>query len=826
MKARPTTMTPLDDLADDGESRAGAKAYNCARLRKAGFRVPDGLVLFPNATDEDVDSLGDHPWFNDFPDDALFAVRSSGIGEDGEGESFAGIHDTVLDVSREGIRDAVARCRQSAHSTHALEYRRAKGLPMEDIRMGVLIQRMIHPDAAGVAFTVNPLSGSRNELVINSSWGVAEALVSGQVDPDEFVVRKEDLSLLWSRAGQKDKTSPGIASLSLSPAQIRELAGLLLRIEQNYGAPQDVEWCHDASGFWIVQSRPVTTEHQSSSEIEWTRANLVEILPDLTSPQALASFEKILNQAERQYLGKLAAPDDVLGPMLRVFNGRAYFNLSQVRRICALGKTAPADMLRSMGHAEALRPEDEKPARPGIGESLATARDMMRILARHMNIARVMREHDARIRKDMHRFAPDPGQLPDAEIWSTIDSWLQTGPDTMQTVLLLSGVLIHELPLRKICDNVGFSFEQLVYPQLAVGERSVSAQQAFDLSELADIARREPTVVEWLSQGSADRGDMRRALKRTVFLAVFERFMKIYGHRGRYESDWSLPRYSEDPSALLHAIRAHLKSGPKPADNDSAREQESVEAWEAFAQKLSRWQTWTLLPRVRKSIRKIKQYYVWREQVRSDLMRVSARMRAWSLVLADRFVERGWIANREDYFLIRLEEVAAVIRGQEAPEDLKKIVAARREETVRYRSIPMPLLMRESELPGLIRTAGVSLRSLDESQLAGHPVSGGCVEAEVVVVKDPSDFSSMKPGAILVAPATDPSWTPLFTLASGVIVEVGGVLSHASTVAREYGLPALANVKHATRRLRTGERIRLDAINGVIVRLNELAKAS
>ena len=131
--------------------------------------------------------------------------------------------------------------------------------------------------------------------------------------------------------------------------------------------------------------------------------------------------------------------------------------------------------------------------------------------------------------------------------------------------------------------------------------------------------------------------------------------------------------------------------------------------------------------------------------------------------------------------------------------------------------------MRESELPRLIRTAGVSSRSADESQLSGQPVSGGCVEAEVVVVRDPGDFGRMKRGAILVAPATDPSWTPLFTLASGVIVEVGGVLSHASTIAREYGLPALANVKHATKRLRTGERVRLDATQGVVYRLEHTA---
>jgi pyruvate,water dikinase len=166
-----------------------------------------------------------------------------------------------------------------------------------------------------------------------------------------------------------------------------------------------------------------------------------------------------------------------------------------------------------------------------------------------------------------------------------------------------------------------------------------------------------------------------------------------------------------------------------------------------------------------------------------------------------------------------LPEIARVIKGEQPPETLAVIVAARTRERERYRTLRMPLLMRESELPRLLRTSGVSDEGRSDTELTGQPVSAGCVEAEVVVIRDPGDFGRMKRGAILVAPATDPSWTPLFTLASGVIVEVGGVLSHASTIAREYGLPAIANVKRATRRLQSGERVRLDADRGTVRKL-------
>jgi len=824
--AHSAMIKTLDELTVSDESMSGAKAYNCARLKHAGFRVPDGVVVLSNATAAEIDGLADHPWFNALPDDEMFAVRSSGIGEDAAGQSFAGIHQTLLNVRRMGLHVAVTACLASARSLQALEYRRAKGISTDSIEIAVLIQRMVQPVAAGVGFTSNPVTGSTAEVVINSSWGLGEALVSGQVDPDEFVVRKRDGEMSWSRIGEKGK--PDLVKFSLTPQQVRELSQILVAIERHYGSDQDVEWCHDGVNFWIVQSRPVTTHQAPADEIEWTRANLIEVLPDVTSPQALSALEDLLNRAERQYAGKLLAPDEVLGPMLKTFCGRMYFNLSQVNRICALANVARGEMYRSMGHSDAIKPEDEKPEPVSVRDRLSCMPDFLRILWRHLNAARVVQDHKRRMQADMNRFTMrDPRHLSDKDVWTALDEWFHTLPDAVQPILLLGGVMFHETPVRKICKAVGFPFERLVYPQLATGERSVSAQQAFDLISLADIARTNNAVVQYLSGSSLDFAEMRTALRGTAFLAAFERFIGRYGHRGRYETDWSLPRYSEDPTPLLRAIRAHVEDGSRKSvtEVDARQQSESVEAWAAFTSQLSFWRRWTTLPRVRQYIRKIKQYYVWREQVRSDFVRVVGEARRWHLVLADRFVKRGWLEDRDQYFLLHLPEIAAVIDGTTNPHGLKAIVANRTAETARYRSIQMPALMRESELPHLIRTGAVSNIVDDQGQLSGHPVSGGCVEAEVVVVHDPSDFSRMKAGAILVAPATDPSWTPLFTLASGVIVEVGGVLSHASTIAREYGLPALANVKHATKRLKTGDRVRLDAVRGIVERLHYTAAA-
>jgi rifampicin phosphotransferase len=814
---------PLSRLTPDAAARSGAKAWNCARLLQAGFPVPDGLVALATATDIDLAAVAAHPWFDRQPVGATFAVRSSGIGEDGDGQSFAGIHATFLHVARAGVPAAASACRDSGRSATAVEYRRARGLPVDRVEMGVFIQRMVQPVASGVAFSINPLTGAAGEIVINAAWGVGEALVSGQVDPDEFVVRKQDRVVAWSRIGEKGGGAGAAERAALTPAQVGELASLVTRIERHFGTAQDVEWCHDGTAFWIVQSRPVTTGVASTDEIEWTRANLAEVLPDLTSPQALAGFEDLLNRGERRFAGGLLAPDAELGPTVKAFGGRLYFNLTQLRRICRVSGLPAAEMLRSMGHAGAIHPDDER--RPAVSiEMLRAMPALARLLWRHLSAARIVRDHKARTAATLARVAAqDPVQLSDAEIWRVVEQWIEDAPRDIEPVLLCGNVLAHEIPVRQACERLRWSFEALVYPQLASGERSVSAQQAYALVELADVARGEPRAARWLTDPASELDDVRTALGGTAFLAALDRFLERYGHRGRYEYDWALPRYHEAPTPILQAVRAHLAAPPSAqgATTPERQAEAAAAAWRAVEAGASRWQRWTTLRRMRRSIRRIKQYYLWREDVRSDLVRVISALRRWHLVLAARFVERGWIDGRDDYFLLHLADVAAIVRGETPPATARQRVAERIAERARHAALVMPLLMRASELPSLLRTSGLSGGSDEGGELAGQPVSVGCVEGEVVVVRDPGDFGRMKRGAILVAPATDPSWTPLFTLAAGVIVEVGGVLSHASTIAREYGLPAVANVRHATKRLKTGERVRLDAGQGLVLRLQD-----
>jgi len=818
-------MTHTDDITAADLARVGGKAFNCARLRQAGFPVPDGLAIGTDASDAEVDRLPDAPWFATIPAATRFAVRSSGIGEDSTGHSFAGIHETHLNVERDQLVAAVLACRRSADSAAARAYRAARQVADEDARIGVLVQVMVPAVTSGVAFTINPITGA-DEIVINAGRGLGDALVSGQIDPDEFRIGKADRLLLSSRLGTSSADAGGVATLS--GTELMTLAALLARIEQHYGAPQDVEWCHDGGQFWIVQSRPVTTStthlkseirNLKSPDVEWTRANLAEVLPDQISPQAHDVYIDLLNVGQRRFFGGLLAPGSELGPMVRSFHGRLYFNLSQLRRVSAIAGAAFADTLRSLGHSEQIRPEDEIPSQPALGDRLRILPDLARIVYYDLRAESIFHENEATTERVLARFAAsDPRALPDREIWATLEWWLGIAPDALRAVLVMGGVHFREDFLRKTCRAVGFPYDALVYPQLAAGRPSVSTQQAIDLVELAGVARREPAAMAYLRSDDGTFAGFRAALAGTTFLGWLERFLEKYGHRGRYESDWALPRLHENPAPVLFAIREQLHGEPPHATPLADRQEASAAAaWRAFEARLTRWQKLTLLPRVRSMLRRLKQQYVWREQVRSDLTRVLSAIRGWHLALADRFVERGWLDRRDDYFLLRLDEIAPAIEDPGHGPGLRAIAERAAANRAAERDLRMPLLMRESELDALLGAAHASSPDAG-GDLRGLCVSPGSVEAEVVVMRDPGEFATMKRGAILVAPATDPSWTPLFTLASGVIVEVGGMLSHASTIAREYGLPALANVKNATRLLKTGDRVRLDASGGRVIR--------
>ncbi len=797
----------LDEVGPADGGRVGAKAHRCAQMRQGGLPVPDGVIVAAGAaqTDATLAQLQSH--LEHWPAGTAFAVRSSALDEDGAHHSFAGMHDTRLDVCVGDVPDAVRACWASVRSERALAYREAHGIAAGP-RTAVLVQEMVRAIAAGVVFTRNPLDDA-DEVVINAAVGLGEALVSGMVDPEEWRLRKSDLALFSRRMGGADG-----ARWLLSDDQARELAALSLRVERLFGGAQDIEWCHDGRQFCIVQARPVTGVTKRETEIEWSRANVREVLPDLPSPQVLDSVLFMINEGEGAYGGRLFAPEAELGPLMKAFNGRPYFNVSQIRHVCPILRIAPAQMLKSVGYTE-LRPEDELiPARRWALYVRALP-DLLRVSSYQVRLGGMMRKYLRELAEEVEFVRRQLGGAIDARtMWRHMQARRKNAPQQLLPVFALSAVATLEQTLRKILLRIPFPYEDLAGPVLAAGEKSVSSQQAFDLLRLAAVAREDGGVRKYFAQSDSFTA-YRPALAGTEFLRKFDEFLVAYGHRGHYETEWSLPRYAEDPTPLLTAIGTHLKSASSPsADEIIARqEREAQAAWVRFDRALNRSKKMVLRPMVRALLRRIKQMYLWRELYRSELARVATQLRAWHLHLAQKLVAQGLLARSEDHFLLTYDEIGAAVEGRMNAAAVQQIIARRRAELQAWGQLDMPLSLRESELPR-IRPRGHVAEYGAMCELNGLCVSRGVAEGEVVVLHTPADFARMKRGAIIVAPATDPSWTPLFTLASGLIVEIGGLLSHASTVAREYGLPALANVAHATQLLKDGDRVLLDATAG------------
>jgi pyruvate,water dikinase len=437
----------------------------------------------------------------------------------------------------------------------------------------------------------------------------------------------------------------------------------------------------------VDQSRPHAKARNSgppNDQMEWMRANPADVWPDLASPQVLDAFEAILNLGERRYLGGLMAPEAELGPMVKSFGGRLYFNLSQLRHVCGIEGIPPAWLFTRWGHPGPIPSADERPPRASI-DRLLRAPDSVRGLWRHLRSRSVLRQHGSRTDRYLGRLSGvDPRVLSDVEVWSVLEDWFDDAPSYMQPVLFVGSVLCHEVPVRRVSEHLGLPFEQPIYSKLLSDDALAIARQALDLAALAEVASREPSVNEHLSNGTLDAAALRVSLRGTAFLTGFEQFLEQYGDRARYEYDWSLPRYREDALPLLETLRERLRSRLE------------IDA-PAIDTRLSP-STATRTPRVRRAIRKIEHYSNWREQVQSNVARVLGGIRRWHLALAERFVERGWLDREDEYFFLQLREIAPIVNGQRRADMLRPIVAHRIAERERQRTLDMPVRIRGQEL--------------------------------------------------------------------------------------------------------------------------------
>lgn len=757
-----------------------------------------------------------------------YAVRSSATVEDGKTRSFAGQFDSILDVrGAEALLHAIKTCWLSLFSERALAYLARGGMPAGKTAMAVLVQELITADCSGVVFTADPLTGAADRILVESVAGLGEALVQGRAKPER---------LLLEKATRRELVSPPPGAVTDSPKQhlpgqsLQQLLDLAARTELLFGEPQDIEWARRAHELFLLQSRPITTHGLGANDsgVIWSNMNTAENFQEVVTPMAWSFLDSCAHRiADPLFRGLGIDPERE--PWMGLIAGRVYMNVSTACRILQ----GPPGFREAQigylfgGHQDAIR--------LGGATRLKQSRRKLSLWGRLRGKGRVIgfilrrvtwrgrKVCTARLNRSLARFLTvDCQSLSDDELSAHLNRLLNFGYTRFQLPAVLGFSLAASVVLRRYCAKwLGDADGSLANQLLSHAGGMPSAEAALDLWRLAvwtspqaDLRRSVLAEPSFASLAGA----LALSERGRAFLQQWAAFMAQHGHRARGEVDLAAPRWSETPDEVLRHLRHYLESTGQLDllqlldQRTRARDQLLAESRCRLRNPLRRWVfSWL--------VRQAQAGLVYRENLKNDLLRVVAYFRRLLLELGERMARAGKLEQRDDVFFLTLEELEPVRTGV-ATFDAPSVIRARREEYRKNQTLqPPPVVIgkfdpAQSVLPPVDPHATV---------LSGLAVSPGVVIGRARVILSADTKEKVLPGEILVAPYTDPGWTPLFLTAAGLVVDLGGQLSHGSVVAREYGLPAVVNVRSATQIIRTGQLLQVDGNQGVVTLLAEPA---
>jgi pyruvate,water dikinase len=780
----------LDEIGDADRLRVGGKAFVLARLRRAGLPVPDGFVL---TADEAID--GDHEAALAAAAARLggaAAVRSSAALEDTAEASFAGQYRTLLDVSADAVARSVEAVRRSA--AEAAGYARALGLDGAPApsSLPVLVQCFVESQAAGVVFTRHPADPAT--MVVESHVGRGEAVVSGAVRPDRYVLDRETGEL-------RDGGPRG----SLAAADLQQVFLLARRAEELLGAPQDVEWAIGADGAVLLQSRPITVEGETPRDPRLrrlTRANVGEVLPDPVTPLTASTVVTFLEHAFRDVTRRAGLLPEEAPPFLVLHRERLYLNLS----LCLeMGRRLPGFMIEG-GDAERLvLGAGGGRGAPGTASLLAWPR-LARVVARLRRMARHLPAEIDSARAAVRSLPPRAAveRAEPVELIALLEGLERAGGVVASAHVATTGACGVRLALlsRLLAALVPGEAPPRVN-RLVTGLPGLeSAAPVEALESLASDVHREPDWIAWLARPPADAAaSLRRGEAPAALGARLEEFLGRWGHRGVSEGELRASSWEDDPAPLLAALRTRAAS-PRPAGFRARA-----------AEQLGRADEAALLARVgplralllRRAISGAREWVALRETTKSLAIALVDHGRDIARTAARRLVTAGRLAQEDDVFFLSAAALRAALLGS-APSPAA--IRRRRKRWEAESGLPAPrevdLDAPEAGRPG-------------EGELRGLGVSAGVGLGAARVVQ-PGEVARLEPGEVLVAPVLDAALGPLLASAAGAVAEMGGLLSHGAVVARELGVPCVVDVRDATRRIRTGERILVDGGSGQVKR--------
>ncbi|MFC9350633.1 PEP/pyruvate-binding domain-containing protein [Arthrobacter sp. NPDC057013] len=855
----------------------GGKAANLGVLLAAGLPVPRGFCVTTAAYRQVAAAAGVDPSgpaeqsrsrlasasmpgdtlsailaaYAALGEDATVAVRSSATAEDLPEASFAGQLDTYLNVvGPDALADAVRRCWASLWTDRAVAYRADHGIDQRPVGIAVVVQEMVDAQVAGVMFTANPLTGRRKETVIDAAPGLGEALVSGSVNPDHFRVDAATGEILERSLGDKLVQSPsapdggtrlvhrqdgGGRQACLTDAQVRSLAKVGTRVEELYGEPQDVEWAIDpAGGIRVVQSRPITTlfplpepDNHDGGTRAYLCASLLQGLTRPLTPMGLASFTLMSNSYRSAGGGPAAYRSAQVGmrmyvdvtSLLRSRGGRR-----SLKRAMKVADARSVDVLAYL----AADPRFSLTKAPGLA-SLKTGLRASPPLGLLGQVLRAMvdpagaleRVNEADSEMDRMLALPEPA--------SGVRRL-----DFVERVLTkeITPAVMRVLP-PAAAGYIWLGLARLLLARLLQpGElqavlrglpHNVTTEMDLELWRTATAVRQDADSVRALT-GEDPQILAGRHFGETlpaVCQGALGGFLANYGHRAVAEIDLGVPRWGEDPAHIINVLANYLKlADPEVApDRLFQRAAEKADAKVAeLAARAARSRGRLYGRMVDHSLRRARETAGMREYPKFRLITAFAVLRGQLQQVGKELADAGRIAVPDDVFFVDLTEARVALRGA----DLHGPVAERRQSyqrELRRRHIPRLLLSDGTDVEAAMaatQAASPADGKLRPGTLAGAPASAGTVTGKARVILDPAG-AHLEPGEILVAPSTDPGWTPLFMTAGALVMEMGGPISHGAVVAREYGIPAVVGVPDATLRIRTGDTVTVDGAAGTVV---------
>lgn len=768
----------------------------------------------------------------------LYAVRSSSPEEDLEGRSFAGAYQTVLGVKRESLEAAIRTCFASCLDFAIFAYKQKHGMNPYDPKIAVVIQKQLNSDVAGVGFSVNPLTNDFDEAVITANFGLGESVVAGTATPDTFVVDKEKRSIKSKVIGKKEMVvrlaeqggthEEAIADnnaasegsngtrAALNNRQIRMVSDLIKKVEQTIDKPVDIEWAFEKESLYLLQARPITayqplppdmmTESSARRRLYIDVTKCVQGIFDPLSVMASSFLKTLIRKLGKKFYG--VDTNQINSTMAYISGGHLYLNVSTAFML--FGKKKMVHLLNILDPLTGQ-------ALDSVNEKEYSSRNLKLFLA-PLNLAGVL----PKIGPKMIGSAHNPEQAYE-DLSVHLEKYMKelqeleeknlSAPDLYEKIVSkLEGFMIDQLIPRFLLSRIVIEqVKKLVGPEFKDEANLLNQSLPHNVTvemglDLYDLARLLPA--EGMAASELANGIVHRSLPEN-FLEAWDKFLLRYGHRGPKELDIASPRYGTDPSFLVTQLLSLQALAPE--NSPRSRHERSVKERTAAYEKIK-----TALANTDKGkAKKFEDQYKiilnlggLRETPKFSVIYAMNVLRKALIKQAEQWVKEDRLDFSIQIFDMTLDDVRRGIKDSKA--DLRKMAKDHIDLREKYKVATLPLVFDSRG-----RVIKVPPAPATENQLSGIAISTGSVRGKVKVLHTPHEKPLM-PGEILVARATDPGWTPLFAVASGIILEVGGVLQHGALVAREYGLPGVSGIENATEILKDGMMVEVNGTDGII----------